>query len=148
MKARYSRRTFAALAAGVAAFEGARGQEPKPELRTLDSKAFVFEKMPVKESANQSKSRAVFDGLTHSGFHVDVHVTELPAGASPHPPHHHVHEEMFSLESGVLDATVNGVTTRITPGSVFFVRSNDEHGVRNPGPGAAVYCVTAFGRES
>ncbi len=75
-------------------------------------------------------------------------MTELPAGESPHPPHRHVHEEMFSLQSGVLNATVNGVTTRLTPGSVFFARSNDEHGVVNPGPGTAVYCVTAFGRET
>jgi quercetin dioxygenase-like cupin family protein len=148
MKTPYSRRSFVALAASIAAQESSRGQEPKPALQSLSSKAFVFEEMPVKVSANESKSHAVFDGLTHSGFRVDVHVTELPAGTSPHPPHRHVHEEMFSLQSGVLDATVNGVTTRLTPGSVFFAHSNDEHGVVNPGPGAAVYCVTAFGRES
>ncbi len=150
MKALYSRRSFVALTAAVAANESSRGQEPKPEtaLHALESKAFVFEAMPVKTSANGSKSHAVFDGLTHSGFRIDVHVTELPAGESPHPPHRHVHEEMFSLQSGDLDATVNGVTTRLTAGSVFFAHSNDEHGVLNPGPGTAVYCVTAFGRES
>jgi len=145
MKASHSRRSFVVLAAGVAA-QSSRGQEPA-KLATLESKAFAFAEMPVKVSANQSKSHSVFDGLTHTGFRIDVHVTELPAGQSPHAPHRHLHEEMFSLQAGVLDATVNGKTTRLTPGSVFFARSNDEHGVVNPGPGTAIYCVTAFGRE-
>ncbi len=68
MKAPYSRRSFVVLAAGVAAQVSSRAQEPKPELHTLESKAFVFEEMPVKVSANGSKSHAVFDGLTHGGF--------------------------------------------------------------------------------
>src|SRR5215471_21603334 len=62
--------------------------------KRLPSKAIKFEDMPVKISG-QNKSRAILDGETHSGFPVEVHETELPAGGSPHPPHQHISEEMF-----------------------------------------------------
>jgi mannose-6-phosphate isomerase-like protein (cupin superfamily) len=127
----------------------ARAQQAAPPIQKLASKAYKFENLPSKlNETTKSVSHAIFDGLTHSDFRVEVHETELPAGASPHPPHHHVHEEMFLLRSGELSATVNGVTTRITPGSVFYINSNEEHGVLNPGPGRAVYFVVALGKEA
>lgn len=145
MKAEYSRRTFALLASALAA----RAQPAAPTLAKLASKAYRFENLPSKlNETTHSVSHAIFDGLTHSDFRVEVHETELPPGASPHPPHHHVHEEMFLVRTGELDAVVEGVTTHITPGSVFFVASNEEHGVTNPGPGRAVYFVVALGKES
>ena len=115
--------------------------------KRLLSKAYKFEDLPVKVNG-QNKSRAVFDGVNHSGFPIEVHVTELAADSSPHEPHRHVHEEMFFLQTGRLDWTVNGVTTRLTPGSVCYVNSNELHGVHNPGPDKAQYCVTAFGAKS
>jgi quercetin dioxygenase-like cupin family protein len=115
--------------------------------KRLPSKAYPFESLPTKVNAT-NKSHAVLDGETHSGFPVEVHVTELPAGQSPHPPHQHVHEEMFLMQAGILDATVNGKTQRLTPGSVCYVNSNDLHGVRNPGPDRAEYFVVALGAKS
>ena len=112
----------------------------------LPSKAIKFEDMPVKISG-QNKTRAILDGETHSGFPVEVHETELPAGGSPHPPHQHISEEMFLIQEGLLDVTVNGNTTRLTPGSVFYVNSNDLHGVSNPGPKGARYFVVALGAK-
>jgi quercetin dioxygenase-like cupin family protein len=112
----------------------------------LPSKAIKFEDMPVKISG-QNKTRAILDGETHSGFPVEVHETELPAGGSPHPPHQHISEEMFLIQEGLLDVTVNGNTTRLTPGSVFYVNSNDLHGVSNPGPKANRYFVVALGAK-
>jgi len=44
--------------------------------------------------------------------------------------------------------TITGQSTRLGPGSVGFVGSNDEHGVRNPGPAHAVYFVVAFGKDA
>jgi len=113
---------------------------------TLPSKAIKFEDMPVKVRG-QNKTRAILDGETHSGFPVEVHETELPAGGSPHPPHQHISEEMFLIQEGLLDVTVNGNTTRLTPGSVFYVNSNDLHGVSNPGPKGARYFVVALGAK-
>jgi quercetin dioxygenase-like cupin family protein len=115
--------------------------------KRLSSNAFRFEDLPTKVNAT-STGHAVLDGENHSGFPIEVHVTELPAGQSPHPPHKHIHEEIMMIQAGILDTTVNGKTQRLTPGSVFYVNSNDEHGVRNPGPDLAEYFVVALGPKS
>jgi mannose-6-phosphate isomerase-like protein (cupin superfamily) len=136
-----SRRMFALLLSAAARLSAQDGS------KRLPSKAFPFESLPVKQNTT-NKSHAVLDGETHSGIPIEVHVTELPAGESPHPPHRHVHEEMFMIQTGILDATVNGKKTRLTPGSVCYVNSNDEHGVFNPGPERAEYFVVALGAKS
>ena len=117
------------------------------EKKTLPSKAFLFEDLPVKVNG-QNKSRAVLNAETHGGFPVELHMTELAAGQAPHPPHKHVHEEILMLQQGNLDVTISGKMTHVTAGSVVCVASNDEHGWRNPGPGAAQYFVIAVGKDS
>jgi quercetin dioxygenase-like cupin family protein len=139
---KYSRRSLGLLLPALAA--SVRAQDPS---KRLPSKAYVFENLPTKAGAT-SKSHAVFNGETHTGYSVEVHVTELVAGGSPHPPHQHLHEEMFLIQSGVLEATVNGKTSHLTAGSVFYVNSNDLHGVRNPGPDRAEYFVVALGPDA
>jgi quercetin dioxygenase-like cupin family protein len=140
----YSRRSFSTLLSAMAA--GTVAAQPEQSKR-LPSKMMKFEDLPVKVNG-PNKSHAVLDGETHTGFPIEVHVTELAAGQSPHPPHRHVHEEMFMLQTGLLDATVNGVTKRLTPGSVCYINSNEEHGIRNPGPAPAEYFVIALGAKS
>jgi len=113
--------------------------------KTLASHAFKYDDLPVRVNG-ENKSRAVLKAETHSGFPFELHLTELGPGQAPHPPHKHVHEEMLMLQDGVLDATINGQTTRITAGSVVYAASNEEHGWRNPGPGTAQYFVLALGQ--
>jgi quercetin dioxygenase-like cupin family protein len=79
---------------------------------------------------------------------VDIHITELGPGQMPHAAHHHVHEEIVMLQTGLLDVTIEGKLTRVTAGSVVYVNSNEEHGWKNPGPERAQYFVMAIGRES
>jgi quercetin dioxygenase-like cupin family protein len=138
-----SRRQLAAMLPALAAAQTAP-PKPKP---TLASKAYKFEDLPVKVNG-ENKSRAVFDGKNHSGFPVDIHITELGPGQAPHAPHSHVHEEVVMLQYGLLDVTILGKTTRVTPGSVVYVNSNEEHGWKNPGPERAQYFVMAIGREA
>jgi quercetin dioxygenase-like cupin family protein len=139
---KYSRRNLAALLSAAAA--GSAMSQPS---KRLPSTAFRFEDMPVKTNG-PAKTHAILDGETHSGFPLEVHETELAAGGSPHAPHQHVHEEMFLTQDGLLDVTVNGNTTRLTPGSVFYVNSNELHGVKNPGPNGNRYFVVALGAKS
>jgi len=113
---------------------------------TLSSKAFPYEELPVKENG-PNKGRAVLNGLTHSGFRVELHLTELGPGMAPHAPHKHAHEEMVMLQNGLLDVTIEGKTTRLTPGSVACVASNELHGWKNPGPERSQYFVIALGPE-
>ena len=116
------------------------------EKKTLPSKAFKYEDLPVKVNG-LNKSRAVMNGATHSGFPIELHMTELAAGQAPHPPHKHVHEELLLLQQGTLDATIKGEATQVNAGSIVYLASNDEHGLRNPGPGPAQYFVIALGRD-
>ena len=94
----------------------------------------------------KNRSRAVFDGETHGGFPVELHMTQLAPGEAPHPPHHHSHEEVLMLHEGTLEVTISGKVTNLTPGSVAFVASNEEHGWKNPGNVPAQYFVMALGK--
>jgi quercetin dioxygenase-like cupin family protein len=115
----------------------------------LPSAVFAFDELPAKANAeNGNVTRAVLDGLTHVGYKVEVHLTELSPGEAPHPPHHHVHEEMVLMVKGTLEVTIAGKATRLGPGSSAYVASNVEHGWRNVGADRALYFVLALGPDS
>jgi len=138
---KYSRRNFALLLPAIAAAQDSAG--------TLPSKAYKFADLPAKVNEKTgSIGHSVFDGRTYNGYPLAVHITELPAGASPHPPHKHEHEEMFMIQTGVLEVMVNGKSQRIGAGSLFYVHSMEEHGVRNPGTERVQYFVTEIGAKS
>jgi quercetin dioxygenase-like cupin family protein len=140
-----SRRDLAVLFPALAA-----GQTPAPQSKekaALLSKAYRFEDLPEKVNG-QNRSRDVFNGKNHTGFPVDIHITNLGPGMAPHAPHHHAHEEIVMLQTGMLDVTIEGKVTRVTAGSVVYVNSNEEHGWKNPGPERAQYFVMAIGREA
>ncbi len=123
-----------AAAAGGAAASG-----------TLPSGTYRYEDLPVQKNG-KNEGRQVLDGQTHSGCPFDLHLTALAPGEAPHPPHHHVHEEMILIREGTMEVTISGRSTRIGPGSVAYVASNEEHGWRNVGTGRAEYFVLAFGK--
>lgn len=114
------------------------------ENELLPSKAYSFEDLPV-HASGENKSRPIMAGMTHTGFLVEVHETDLAPGSAPHPPHHHDHEETFLVREGTIEVTIEGKANRVGPGSVIYVASNQEHGVHNPGPGHAQYFVFALG---
>ena len=142
-----TRRDLTALLPALAATQAAaQTAAPQPKVRgKLASKAYRFEDLPEKVNG-QNKSRNVFDGKNHAGCQVDLHITDLGPGQMPHAAHHHVHEEIVMLQSGQLDITIEGKVTRVGPGSVVYVNSNEEHGWKNPGPERAQYFVMAVGR--
>ena len=139
-----TRRDWAFLFPALAAAQAVPQAAVKP---TLASKAYRFDDLPEKVNG-QNKSRDVFNGKNHTGFPVDLHITELGPGQMPHAAHHHVHEEIVMLQNGMLDVTIEGKVTRVTAGSVIYVNSNEEHGWKNPGPERAQYFVMAIGREA
>jgi quercetin dioxygenase-like cupin family protein len=112
----------------------------------LASKSYRFEDLPVRVNG-ANKSRAVLSGATHTGFAVETHQTELGPGQAPHPPHHHAHEEIVFLREGTLEVTIMGQVSRIGPGGVVYVASNEEHGWKNAGTTPAHYFVLALGRQ-
>jgi len=112
----------------------------------IPSMAVRFEDLPV-ESGEGRAFRRILEGKTHSGWRIEMHETDLAPGAMPHPPHHHAHEEAFLIREGTLEVTIAGRASRLGPGSVAYVASNEEHGLRNAGATHAQYFVIALGGE-
>jgi mannose-6-phosphate isomerase-like protein (cupin superfamily) len=136
----HSRRDLAVLLPALFAAQ-AEGQS-----KILPSKCYVFDQLPVKTNPkNHNETRQVFNGETHDGYPVDLHVTRLMPGQMPHPAHHHAHEEMMFVQGGTVEATINGKSTKVGPGGVIYVKSMDEHGLKNAGDGPAEYFVFAIG---
>ena len=138
----YSRRDFGLLLPALAAAGVAEAQTP-----ALPSKTYSFDDLPIRTNG-LNKTRSVLDGSTHGGYPVEMHITELAPGLAPHPPHHHAHEEMIMIREGTLEVTIAGRSTKLGPGSVAYVASNEEHGWRNVGTTRAQYFVLALGREN
>jgi quercetin dioxygenase-like cupin family protein len=114
--------------------------------RVLASNTWLYEDLPVRVNG-ANRSRAVLNGETHTGYPIEVHETELAPGEMPHPPHHHVHEEMLIMREGMLEVTIQGRSARLGPGSVAYVASGEQHGWRNVGTSNARYFVLAFGAD-
>jgi mannose-6-phosphate isomerase-like protein (cupin superfamily) len=113
---------------------------------SIPSKVVRFEDLPV-ESGDGHALRRILKGKTHTGYAIEMHETDLAPGAMPHPPHHHAHEEVFFIREGSLEVTLAGRASRLGPGSVVYVASNEEHGLRNVGSTHAQYFVIALGTE-
>lgn len=106
----------------------------------LGSTAFDWNSIPVK-TTEVGSVRQVVSEPTATLENLEVHITTLNPGKSPHPPHRHPNEEMLILRQGTLEALINGEWKRVGPGSVIFFASNQLHGVRNVGDDPAIYHV-------
>ena len=124
----------------------AAAQPAKP---LLPSKSYEFTDLPVKvNEKTHGETRQVFDGTTHDGEPIDLHITTLAPGQMPHAAHHHVYEELIFIQTGKLEIIINDKISHVGPGSVVYVASNDEHGWKNVGDIPAQYFVLAIGHRS
>ena len=110
----------------------------------LPSAVYPFEEL-APSSSGGAEIRHVLKGRLPTGEALEVHETTLAPGGAPHPPHHHAHSEMWLIREGTVEITVNGTSHQLGAGSVGFVRSNDEHGIRNAGATPTLYFVVAIG---
>jgi quercetin dioxygenase-like cupin family protein len=142
-----TRRELAILLPAMLAVADAEAQTARNPM--LTSKCYEFKDLPVKvNEKTHGESRQVFDGTLHDGEPVDMHITLLAPGQMPHPPHHHEWEEIIMLQTGLLEFTIKGNSTRVGPGSVVYIASNEEHGLKNVGDVPSQYFVLATARRS
>lgn len=139
-----SRRDLCALLPAAALLSGLPLESQTAET-LANSKVFPFDKLPVHRSASGAETRSVLQGKLPTGEMLEVHETLLPAGAMPHPPHHHLHSELWLIRQGTVEFTMNGRSQTVGPGGVGFAASNQEHGIKNVGNGPAQYFVVAIG---
>ena len=72
---------------------------------------------------------------------LEIHITTLNKGESPHAPHQHPDEELVIIKEGTVESLVNGELKRVGPGSIVFQAANQMHSIRNVGDGPATYHV-------
>src|SRR5205085_99553 len=135
---------LAALAMALAApLHALRAQAPNatpaPPLHSFVVRADSG-RTPLRPNATGAV-RSVVDSATPTLAKLEIHVTYLAPGQSPHAPHRHAHEELLVVTKGTLEVTQAGVTRRAPAGSVIFEASNELHGARNVGADTAQYYV-------
>jgi quercetin dioxygenase-like cupin family protein len=88
--------------------------------------------------------RRVVQAPTPTLDELEIHITTLNPGETPHPPHKHANEELVIIKEGTVEALVNGELKRVGPGSIIFQASNQMHSLRNVGSVPATYHVIAW----
>ena len=129
--------------ASIAIVCTALGFAASDELPLIGSSVFDWNAVPAKQT-DVGSVRSFFKVRTPTLEQLEVHVTTLNPGKSPHPPHRHPNEEMLIIRQGTVEALINGEWKRVGPGSVIFFASNQLHGLRNVGSDPAIYHVINF----
>jgi quercetin dioxygenase-like cupin family protein len=106
----------------------------------LSSTAFDWNALTPK-ATDVGSVRSITRSPTATLDELEIHVTTLDPGKSPHPPHRHPNEELVIVRQGTVEVLIDGAWKRIGPGSVAFFASNQLHGLRNVGNEPAVYHV-------
>jgi quercetin dioxygenase-like cupin family protein len=106
----------------------------------MSSSIFDWNSMKV-EPTKIGSVRHVVQQATPTLDELEIHITTLNAGETPHPPHQHPDEELVIIKEGTVESLVNGQMKRVGPGSIIFQAANQMHSIRNVGDGPATYHV-------
>jgi len=131
------RELFAVMAATAVMGDALALADPKP---VMGSKVFDWNSIPDKPTSYGSV-RSFCSTPTATLENLEIHVTTLNPGMSPHAPHKHPNEELIILRQGTVETLSNGEWIRVGPGSVIFNGSNQLHGFKNVGTEPAIYHV-------
>ena len=106
----------------------------------LSSRVFDWNDLKV-EATKTGSTRKVVQQPTATLDELEIHVTTLNPGETPHAPHKHPDEELLIVQQGTVESLVNGELKRVGPGSVIFQAANQLHSIRNVGSTPATYHV-------
>jgi quercetin dioxygenase-like cupin family protein len=133
------RRDLSMAAAGAAvmfATLSATGAQPA----VMSSRVFDWKEMGSKPTTIGER-RDVVRAPTATLDELEIHITTLNPGETPHAPHKHPAEELLVVKEGTIESLVNGQLRRVGPGSIVFQASDQMHTVKNVGTGPATYHV-------
>ena len=106
----------------------------------MGPRAIAWDSLKV-ETTKIGARRQVFQEPTATLDELEMHITTLNAGQSPHPPHTHPDEELLIVKEGNIESVLQSKTTPLGPGGIIFHASNQPHTVRNTGKAPATYYV-------
>jgi XRE family transcriptional regulator, regulator of sulfur utilization len=129
--------TVAAVAAAVT-LGGVGALNARTEI--LGSRVFDWNDFKV-EATETGSTRKVIQQPTATLDELEIHITTLNPGETPHAPHRHPDEELLIVKEGTVESLVNGELKRVGPGSVIFQAANQLHSIRNVGSTPATYHV-------
>jgi len=142
---------FSAFAVLAAADGEAQAQPPAIGRMTTaqlsKSRVIRYKDIPVRKLDNGGVQRPVMSGTLPTGEFIEVHETVLPAGKTPHPPHHHPNSEWLFIQSGKLEYNDNSKIVPVGPGDIVFSASNVSHGLNNVGTTDAAYIVFSVSKQ-
>jgi len=102
----------------------------------------VFEWASLEAKPTQTGVRRdVMRAPTPTLDELEIHITTLNPGETPHAPHQHPDEELLIVKEGTVESLVNGELKRVGPGSIIFQAANQLHSIRNVGDVPATYHV-------
>ena len=88
--------------------------------------------------------RQVMRSPTPTLDELEIHISTLEPGKSPHAPHQHQHEELLIIKDGTLETFQSGARRKVGPGGIIFQASNELHNVTNVGWFPATYYVIGW----
>ena len=126
---------------GLACLFAADAARPSTKLA---SNAYDWARLEAKPTANGAR-RDVFDGATATLDRLHCHITTLnPGQASSEEPRRHLQEEVIVVKEGLVEATADGRSQTVGPGSVIYFASPAVTRLRNAGDGPATYIVIYY----
>jgi len=135
--------TVSALAVVGAAFGFGRTSPLAAQKAVMHSTVFEWTDNDAKPNA-WGAVRQVTRSATPTLDELEIHISTLNPGQSPHAPHQHAHEELLIVKQGTLETFQSGERRRVGPGGIIFQASNEQHNVTNVGDTPAVYYVIGW----
>jgi mannose-6-phosphate isomerase-like protein (cupin superfamily) len=116
---------------------------PAAPAEKLISAAYDWTKLAVIPTPKGSR-RDVFDGPTATLDKMHCHITTLDKGENSGEPRKHLQEEVIIVKEGLVEASIDGKTRTVGPGSVFFMAANAVTRLRNAGDTPCTYIVVYY----
>jgi quercetin dioxygenase-like cupin family protein len=108
-------------------------------------KSTVYDWQPGAAKPNDwGAVRQVMRAPTPTLDELEIHISTLAPGKSPHAPHQHQHEELLIVKEGTLETFQQGATRRVASGGIIFQASNELHNVTNVGSTPATYYLIGW----
>ncbi len=134
----FRRDACVALVASLATLAAVAWAQPSAQI--MGSTAVDWDTMAARKT-KVGEVRQVFRAPTATLDELELHITTLMPGQSPHEPHQHPDEEVIIIREGTVETLLGDRTQRVGPGSVIFQAANQPHAIRNVGEVPATYHV-------